>query len=399
MSDAQQLLQATRLLIETKPNDGGTVNAMQQCLHATAAGTDAVRLLMDYYQSPAASGEVRGVLSTFMLSVLRRDAKHFNPAVIGLDTNSDAFKKLYRGPSAHLEMMFAEIDLVTRFQQNLYDVQSAPKFMIAIPKSGSSLLGTCLGNMIKLARGGQLDGDAFLFRGYPDWWNAAGSHDWDLRPEIGADSLFRDYPGGVYKGHIEPIEKNFAVLEMYEHSRCVLVLRDPRDQIVAEFCQKLRFGGGLKGDVHDELHAFMRSGALLEKLTYAGKWLKALNRDRSIVVTYEQLMAEPFETLGRMNTLYELGLPSEALEDVHAYCERVTNRTGTGHGGADTSAHDASIYPLGWTGKTGVWRDYFDERCSALFDRVMEMFRDATPWGDALDEVYPDLEPSQQAAA
>ena len=379
--------------VRETPNNPGVIQAVYRLLGETDAAPAAMRLLFELSLNPELEGAARGYVTALIVNVLRRDAELFDPKAVGLDPEHHTYTMVCKGLKAHLDSAFNEFDLARALRDGSMTRRDAPKFIVAIPKSGSSLLGICLGNMIKLSRGMDLDANAFMFRGYPEWWRLGSTHDWDLRPEIGADPLFVGYPGGVYKGHINPIEKNFEILRLYEQSRSLIVVRDPRDQIAASFCQQRRFSpdpsvrASSGADAHDAMLAHMRSGQLLENLIFVGKWLAHQDPERSLVVTYEQLMTQPERVLGKVSDHFALGLSEDQIARVYAYSNKITDRVG----GADQSGHDASIYPFGWTGEQGVWARYFASDAGAFFDETMNAFRTMTPWGDGIDALYPEL--------
>ncbi|MHC4427461.1 MAG: hypothetical protein ACYS0D_02525, partial [Planctomycetota bacterium] len=130
----------------------------------------------------------------------------------------------------------------------------------------------------------------------------------------------------------------------------------------------------------------MKSGELLEALRFAGRWLSIRDRDRSLVVTYEGFMDDPIGTLAAMNRLFALELPEAALTEIYRRAAPLTDRETNGY------RHDRRIYPFGWTGRAGVWRQYFSPDNVATFKAIFTAFCTTCPWGEAISEVYPDLE-------
>ncbi len=374
------------------PNDLRYAQPLQQLIAASNRSPEAVRLLYQWFSMPGVQPAVKGGLVPLIVDQLRFDAQHYDPRMIGLDPSRAEFETIHKGIQYHLNAAIGEINLLSRFQSGGYDLATAPKFIIAIPKSGSSLLGVCLGAMIRLSKGEALGGNPFAYRGYPQWWKG---FDWDLRPEIGADPLFEQFPGGIYKGHVNPIEKNMKVLGLYAASRYVINVRDPRDQLVANFCSKLsqRVSRGTiteplaPEEVHERLSAFMDNGLLYEALHYSAGWLHLRDPERSIVATYEGLIHHPIDTLGRLNDLYQLGLNEDQLAAVYSYATPVTDRVN----GPDRQGHDRRVYPLGWTGRVGIHREYFSPENAREFGEVFAAYCRACPYGRHLAELYPDL--------
>ena len=390
-------------LIDQNPNDPKILQAVEKLLGATDGSTGAMRLLFRLYLHPALCEGGRGIVTAIIVKMIRCNAGLFDPRPLGLDPAQPSFQMIYRGLKHHLDQAVEEIDLLARFQNGEMDERVSPKFIVAIPKSGSSLLGMCLGGMIALTRGGSPAEDPFLFRGYPAWWSLGATHDWDLRPEIGMDPLFKRFPGGVYKGHITPSEKNFAVLGLYKASRYLVVVRDPRDQVVAAYCDSIRARQRANKTeieavpsaetVHADLLRYMHSGKLLENLTFVGKWLTMRDHARSMVVTFERLLAEPETVLGEVAQHFQLDVNATQIREVHARASSMTDRVG----GQDTSGHDTTIYPLGWTGRVGVWKTYFSDEAATAFAQSFRGFSEMCPWGRSISEVYPEIDRGSEA--
>lgn len=408
-TDTTQAASQLAHLIDANPNDPQVLRAVEGLLHTTDSSPTAASLVFKLYLHPRLTDAARGIVTALVLKAVRKNAGLFHPATMGLDTDARAFKMLYRGLAHHLDAAVDELALIARFQNKKFDEASAPKFIVAIPKSGSSLLGMCLGGMIALSRGASIDDNPFAFRGYPAWWKVGGTHDWDLRPEIGADPLFKRFPGGVYKGHITPTDKNFAVLGLYGKSRYLVCVRDPRDQIVAAYCDTRRaqlragqspHGARTEADVHEDVLAFLRSGLLLENLTFVGKWLARRHSERSLVVTYEDLLTDPLPLLRRVADHFDLPTTDAQIEQLHARAAGVTSRVGA----QDKSGHDPAIYPLGWTGRLGISRTYLSDEAAEAFEDAFRGFAAASPWGEPIAALYPDLasalpEPDRTALA
>lgn len=383
-------------LVDERPNDPQVLLAVERLVDATGAAPGAVALLFRLYLHADLSNSAKGVATALIVKVLRRTAGLFDPRAMGLDPERQSFKMIHRGLRHHLDMAIEELGLLAAFQNGERCAVDAPKFIVAIPKSGSSMMGICLGNMVNVARGGSLADDAFTHRGYPSWCAVGAAHDWDLRPEIGCDPLFRRFPGGIYKGHITPSDKNFAILDLYAQSRYLVMIRDPRDQIVADYCDTIRArsrcGGAARvpdgeAEVRADVLRSMRGGRLLENLTFVGKWLARRHRERSLVVTYERLMLEPERVLREVADHFGLALTDTELAEIHRRAGGITDRGAAGDG----SGNDRSIYPLGWTGRAGVWRTYFSSEAESAFAECFRAFATLGPWAEPIQELYPEL--------
>lgn len=384
---------ALRADIARAPADPSHLKPLQLLLHRPDTARSAVSVLFDWYLTPGVPDQLLGLLVFFIANAARGDARRFDPRSVGVNPESHNGAVIDPGLAHHLHHAAAGVDLCKRLDAGI-PLREAPKFIIAVQKSGSSLLADLLAGMVKLDRGLPLD-HPNPFRGYPAWWRLGRGHDWDLRADIGADPLFNACPGGVYKGHIPPSQKNLRILDIYRTSRYLVCLRDPRDQAAADFCQHLRVRakrGEMPGPLtpeqtHRALDDFLRGGAVFESLHFVGKWLAERDPDRSLVVTYEDLMHEPVSTLRRVAGLYEMDPTDADLDRLWRRTSPTTDRRTA----ADKTGHDARIYPLGWTGETGIHKTYFDAANADSFNAVFRGFEAACPWASPICRVYPDL--------
>lgn len=392
-ADRHHDLDAIRADINARPGDPAPLARLQPMLVEPDTARAALAILYDWSLRPGLPDQLRGLLAFFIAFGTRGDAAHFDPRPLGVDPAAFDKAVIDPGLAHHLHHAVHGVDLARSLRAGI-PLRDAPKFIAAIEKSGSSLLADLLAAMTRLDRGLPIDHPT-SFRGYPAWWSLGRGHDWDLRADIGADPMFTSQPGAIYKGHIPPTQKNLRILELYGTSRYLICVRDPRDQAVAKFCQLLRRDrnrGELtapltEAETHERLDAYLTGGDVLESLMFVGKWLAERHADRSGVITYEGLMSEPAATLGRIAELYGMDLDGAALDRVWRAISPTTDR----RTGADRSASDRVIYPLGWTGEIGVHETYFSVQNAATFRRVFEGFGAASPWAAKIRSIYPGL--------
>ena len=231
MQDLTALESELRSQLKSDPNSPLVIQGIQRLL---ASGTHSLmgsKMLFHVFLDERLNPTVRGSVVFLIINVIGKYAHLFDPKCIGFDPNATHYKAIYKGLKFHLDQAINELHVVRSFQDKTQTPITAPKFIIAVPKSGSSLLGICLGNMVKVCQGGDLsDGDVYAYRGYPSWWTINTANDWDLRPEVGVDPLFITYPGAVYKGHVNPLPKNFDILDLYEMSKYLWL--DPVKEIL-----------------------------------------------------------------------------------------------------------------------------------------------------------------------
>lgn len=390
-------LDTLRTAIDARPGDPTHLQHIQPFLTKPDTARPAVALLAEWSARADLPEQLRGLLAFFIAFGLRPDTPQFDPRSLGADPTAFNNAVIDPGLAHHLHHAVHGVELARRLKDGI-PLADAPKFIIAIQKSGSSLLADLLAAMTRISRGLPID-HPMPFRGYPAHWSLGRGHDWDLRADIGADPMFTSQPGSIYKGHIPPSQKNLRILDLYRTSRYLVCIRDPRDQAVAEFCQLLRRDrnhGALteplsEAQTHARLDEYLASGALTESLLFVGKWLDARHRchheARSAVITYEGLMTEPIATLRLIADLYEMDLDDNALDLVWSTISPTTDRRVA----ADKTATDRLIYPLGWTGTIGVHETYFNDQNAQTFRRVLEGFESSTPWATPIRSLYPGL--------
>ncbi|MBF0381055.1 MAG: sulfotransferase domain-containing protein [Magnetococcales bacterium] len=284
---------------------------------------------------------------------------------------------------------------------------NTPKLIIAPPKSASSFFSSCAGNMLAMKLGVYKDYFPFGLRNYPSWWKIAKDigvnqlSDWQLRPEMFATLGGQSY-GSIYKGHMEPISSNFAILNTNKLIKYIIYLRDPRDLLIANACQALVAKSSeydlpaniplcsvnreikRKGhDVDDVLSEMITGGYLISLFNYMALWLKSRNVEQSMVVTLEKFNQAPMECLTEVNTVFELGLKNEAIELVYKDTNEFFARE------SKNRKENKEMYPKGYSGKVGIWESYFTPRHREKFREIVEVFKKAYPWSGELFEYYP----------
>jgi hypothetical protein len=247
-------------------------------------------------------------------------------------------------------------------------ISNAPKLIIAPPKSASSFFSSCVGNLISTNIGVYDDFFPYGLRNYPSWWKVAKNSgappltDWQLRPDIYATLGGLKY-GSVYKGHIEPITSNFAILNMNHLIKYIIYLRDPRDLIIANACHALvstpeehdlPFNIPLfsvnrdikrKGnDIDSIITEMITGGYLISLFNFIALWLKSRNPEQSMVVTLENFNKEPIQNMERVNSLFELELENKAIDSVY----NETNNYFTQE--SKNRKENKEMYPKGYSG-------------------------------------------------
>jgi len=260
-----------------------------------------------------------------------------------------------------------------------------------LPKSGSSVIGECASTIHSHGRR-KSHGQYFNF----------GSI--DLYPELAG--RFRR-AGGVQKEHIRATSNNLSVLE-FLGVKYLVVMRHPADQVVATYCHLLGtkdgpvlepmtddgyfegnfypvHGSYVEPDVSmtSTLHHMMCEGYLKVTLTWMVNWLRLRNREKSLVVRFEDFMTNRTGTLGEMSQfLRTVDLDEQTLMECNSVADVRPNLDAT---------RNLRQYPNGWTGEVGVWKKYFSAENKTEYLVTVADFIDSHPDSSLLTELYPNL--------
>ena len=124
-------------------------------------------------------------------------------------------------------------------------------------------------------------------------------------------------------------------------------------------------------------------GALLKSMQWMADWLEYRVGEKSIVVTYEELMGDFNRTIEHLCTFIRGAPPND---DIMTYLKHVTKTVAEeGH------AKPSSNYPRGWTGSVGIWRQYLSADNAQRYNQVVEGFLAHYPHAARLSSVYLDL--------
>jgi hypothetical protein len=262
----------------------------------------------------------------------------------------------------------------------------------ALPKSASSVIGSCI---IELSSEKGAKG-----RRYARYMLA--NKDSDLRPE-----LVQDFPrGGVLKYHSRASSKNLKVIE-FLGAKYVILLRHPIDQLVALYCQVLndcykkeaikencwvydhvyplkfsKFQTGV--NMSDTFQYMIREGYLNAALSWITDWLYLRDTENSLVLKYEDFVISRNKTLNAISNFLN---GCDAKEDSIVKCNLIADRTVNGRASFDKKR----VYSRGWTGKIGIWKNYFSERNKNDYISVVEAFLKYHPKASLMLDVYPNL--------
>ena len=264
------------------------------------------------------------------------------------------------------------------------------KFVLVagLPKAGSSIIGSCISVVHSKGRD---------TRNYGKYMQK--NEDSDLRPEI-----TKDFPtGGLVKYHTSATGKNLKVLELLG-IKYIIIVREPIDQLTSIYCTYLNYSKVhpdtflydhiyplfkerfLTYDEKEILSYMIQDGYLFKILSWIVDWLTFRNKDKSMIVKYENFMLHRDETLNQLAQFFH---DSEASPDIISKCNSIAD----GYKSKSLNAMNTGkrIYPHGWSGKIDIWKDYFLEEHMKTYNRIINSFLKNYPNASFLTDIYPDL--------
>jgi hypothetical protein len=249
----------------------------------------------------------------------------------------------------------------------------------------------------------------------------SGLDDHNIRVDMLLHHTVRD--GGVVSLHARPSGENLALLNLLG-SKYVVNFRHPADNMVAIACGKyganpnyskdgnwaFTYQGPVKSslygsevDVKKKIGYLIHTGFLASTLSWIVGWLQFRDQHKSIVNRYEDFVTDRRHALDRIGKfLYGHELNDSVLEQCDNLADNwgkrklVQSQEALNSKSGDKFAHISSKgknnkYPYGWTGKIGVWRDYYSKENKAAFTSVIDGFLRSHPNSDILLDFYPDL--------
>ena len=134
-------------------------------------------------------------------------------------------------------------------------------------------------------------------------------------------------------------------------------------------------------DIDAALSHMLGAGYLFHALSWMASWQLLRVRNISTIVRFEDLIGSPEVTIRQM-----LGDVFQQYDD-----DAVARGLGAMRS-ADAVQPDARIYPRGYTGGVGIWKQYFASENRDLYNSVCDNFVRTHPYGKLLTELYGDLE-------
>ena len=200
--------------------------------------------------------------------------------------------------------------------------------------------------------------------------------------------------GGVVRGPYMPLPGNIYKISSYQ-CKVVLLTRHPADRIVARRCmnfseanqnlflQELEEGKAFKHHIHKQSDSSLRF-----TLDWLAGWLERYNGSETLlVIRYEDMIFDPkahFERIFKFMTNEDLPL---------SYWNQIKLQLPRTRPGGDLQPGPTQFraYPRGYTGKVGIWKNYFSDEDKAEYNEVVSSFLKFHPARDLVTNLYPDI--------
>jgi hypothetical protein len=123
----------------------------------------------------------------------------------------------------------------------------------------------------------------------------------------------RGWPGYRFRGVLPSVATSHERYEERLHGGCriVFLVRDPRDVVVSYWFHRSRHMGRFTG----ELSEFVRDPryGIMDMLAYLETWAAAAERERLLIVSYEETKADAFFSLRRICDFLEVPVSDDTI--------------------------------------------------------------------------------------
>ena len=189
--------------------------------------------------------------------------------------------------------------------------------------------------------------------------------------------------GGVLRGVFSPTGQNNLILNEVGCRKIVLA-RHPADRIVAQYC--MRFNEYVDFDMEQGIDEVI-AGSLPSNLDWLCGWVKRAKNREMLIVRYEDMMIDKTDHFTKIHDfLYPAPMGDELASEIKASYSR------SGEGGSLRSGDlTTRVYPKGYSGKVGIWRDYLTEVNVESYNTIVKRYLDANSDAARTLEIYPDL--------
>ncbi|MEM7620073.1 MAG: sulfotransferase domain-containing protein [Pseudomonadota bacterium] len=200
--------------------------------------------------------------------------------------------------------------------------------------------------------------------------------------------------GGVLRSPFLPYHGNYRRIKILKN-KVILLTRHPADRMVARVCMN-NDSTGVKlfneklaaGTAFNEMFELNINSSLRYDLEWMSGWLFTLKHTGLLYqVRYEDMLKDPHK---HFNGIHKFLTGQEITQSISDQISDKMSRTKSG-GDLQPGATKARSYPKGYSGKVGVWRDYFNEKDIETYNKIVKSFLEYDPKAEGLLDIYPDL--------
>jgi Sulfotransferase domain len=212
--------------------------------------------------------------------------------------------------------------------------------------------------------------------------------------------------GGVFKNHA-PYEHHTDRFLKQTGCKYVILMRHPADHLAGLYChmrglskEELKippdrdtgwwFTAGplpsdfLDGDHHSAMRQMIEGGYLWKILEWMADWIRFRHPGQSRLLRYEDVIVSFDAVVTDLCIFIRNEAPDDDLLHYLGHVFEQETRSGWSKGSLDK-------YPLGWTGKVGIYQDYLSPSNIDLYNDQVRTFLACYPHASPLLELYPNL--------
>ena len=209
--------------------------------------------------------------------------------------------------------------------------------------------------------------------------------------------------GGVCRGEFHADPHTIWMLGRHLGCRTVVLTRHPADRMVALYCmrregliKRMSYRGFERIDQESVFSNLFSGtsislpaniGTLRRNLEWLESWVQPEAKEQSFLTRYEDMMDDAMAHFVRIHDfIYSSEMTGPLLKEI----ANALQQSGK-EGNLQPGSSEGRVYPMGYSGKVGVWRDYLTPSNVETYNEVAKRFLEYSPYSDALLEIYPDL--------
>jgi hypothetical protein len=235
-----------------------------------------------------------------------------------------------------------------------------PLFLFSIPKSSST-------NIHRILREIHLNNNGYIWK-KPKY--LIGTLEYKVvNHALRSDAFERLKCGGILNTHTSPENTTLYLLDKYKKTKYIILIRNPLDQLSAMYCHLLKernakiakydiFGplDDIRNkSVDDGIKSIIENGYFGNVLKWINHWNKYRDRQRSIIIKYEDFSNDPIEFFNEISFfIYKKKITDNQKHMILNETKKV------GHG-KKTAEINLEYYPRGYTAGNGIWKGYISD--------------------------------------